>query len=282
MGLIGRNEPCHCGSGKKYKKCCIGIDEDLMVKGEIPSVLNKPVNRTSHDIAYGIKELVLAQLEQIIMDLSEKHIIDRGIIVNSQDLLKLTTTDDMIKQYLTVIEEVMDVQGGFNKSLELKNLSKRAETLPTLTDIELRILRSVVTSNIAEYGLLSDAKTADYSAMKINNEFAYQAIKLGVPDDKFIWGVTLIVDTDSNNQEKLVNWEFMYSDEPCNNEILIEWKALDKLTDEYHKYTHSLQGLEDESKEDLATVMFQEKAIPVKSRDRASYRGMVTTYTGIG
>ena len=20
---IGRNEPCHCGSGKKYKKCCI-------------------------------------------------------------------------------------------------------------------------------------------------------------------------------------------------------------------------------------------------------------------
>ena len=21
---IGRNEPCHCGSGKKYKKCCIG------------------------------------------------------------------------------------------------------------------------------------------------------------------------------------------------------------------------------------------------------------------
>lgn len=23
----GRNEPCHCGSGKKYKKCCLGGDE---------------------------------------------------------------------------------------------------------------------------------------------------------------------------------------------------------------------------------------------------------------
>ncbi|WP_420810705.1 SEC-C metal-binding domain-containing protein [Desulfovibrio ferrophilus] len=21
---IGRNEPCPCGSGKKYKKCCMG------------------------------------------------------------------------------------------------------------------------------------------------------------------------------------------------------------------------------------------------------------------
>lgn len=24
---IGRNDPCHCGSGKKYKKCCSEKDE---------------------------------------------------------------------------------------------------------------------------------------------------------------------------------------------------------------------------------------------------------------
>lgn len=24
---LGRNDPCHCGSGKKYKKCCLGNDE---------------------------------------------------------------------------------------------------------------------------------------------------------------------------------------------------------------------------------------------------------------
>ena len=24
---LGRNEPCHCGSGKKYKKCCLRKDE---------------------------------------------------------------------------------------------------------------------------------------------------------------------------------------------------------------------------------------------------------------
>jgi uncharacterized protein YecA (UPF0149 family) len=23
---IGRNDPCHCGSGKKYKKCCLQED----------------------------------------------------------------------------------------------------------------------------------------------------------------------------------------------------------------------------------------------------------------
>jgi hypothetical protein len=27
MNAIGRNEPCPCGSGKKYKKCCLQRDE---------------------------------------------------------------------------------------------------------------------------------------------------------------------------------------------------------------------------------------------------------------
>lgn len=26
---IGRNEPCWCGSGKKYKKCCFDRDERI-------------------------------------------------------------------------------------------------------------------------------------------------------------------------------------------------------------------------------------------------------------
>lgn len=24
---LGRNDPCHCGSGKKYKRCCLAKDE---------------------------------------------------------------------------------------------------------------------------------------------------------------------------------------------------------------------------------------------------------------
>jgi hypothetical protein len=27
---LGRNDPCHCGSGKKYKRCCAGKDEDRL------------------------------------------------------------------------------------------------------------------------------------------------------------------------------------------------------------------------------------------------------------
>jgi hypothetical protein len=27
-GRLGRNNPCHCGSGKKYKHCCLAKDEE--------------------------------------------------------------------------------------------------------------------------------------------------------------------------------------------------------------------------------------------------------------
>ena len=29
---IGRNEPCHCGSGLKYKRCCLGADQEKLSK----------------------------------------------------------------------------------------------------------------------------------------------------------------------------------------------------------------------------------------------------------
>jgi hypothetical protein len=32
MATIGRNDPCPCGSGKKYKKCC--LNETKVVSAE--------------------------------------------------------------------------------------------------------------------------------------------------------------------------------------------------------------------------------------------------------
>ena len=30
---VGRNDPCPCGSGKKYKKCCLAKDEAAARQG---------------------------------------------------------------------------------------------------------------------------------------------------------------------------------------------------------------------------------------------------------
>lgn len=38
---IGRNDPCHCGSGKKYKKCCLAKDEEEARKQAMPASVLK-------------------------------------------------------------------------------------------------------------------------------------------------------------------------------------------------------------------------------------------------
>ena len=35
MPEVGRNDPCPCGSGKKYKKCCLAKDETVALLGEV-------------------------------------------------------------------------------------------------------------------------------------------------------------------------------------------------------------------------------------------------------
>ena len=40
---IGRNDPCPCGSGKKYKKCCLEKDEKLVSESVVQRVVSEPV-----------------------------------------------------------------------------------------------------------------------------------------------------------------------------------------------------------------------------------------------
>ena len=32
---IGRNEPCICGSGKKYKRCCLGEERNTVTESSL-------------------------------------------------------------------------------------------------------------------------------------------------------------------------------------------------------------------------------------------------------
>jgi tetratricopeptide (TPR) repeat protein len=37
MAKIGRNDPCPCGSGKKYKQCCLAKDESAVIAASPPA-----------------------------------------------------------------------------------------------------------------------------------------------------------------------------------------------------------------------------------------------------
>jgi len=52
---VGRNQPCPCGSGKKYKKCCLSkekVSSDLLYRR-----LGEAHDRLAHRLMrYGLKE----------------------------------------------------------------------------------------------------------------------------------------------------------------------------------------------------------------------------------
>lgn len=42
MSTLGRNDPCPCGSGKKYKQCCLGKDEEKGRKARVKAADEAP------------------------------------------------------------------------------------------------------------------------------------------------------------------------------------------------------------------------------------------------
>jgi hypothetical protein len=66
MSKVGRNDPCYCGSGKKYKKCCLLKDEEknleelkgdaIVEEGEKWEEENETRRMTIDDKPEGIEE----------------------------------------------------------------------------------------------------------------------------------------------------------------------------------------------------------------------------------
>ena len=62
---IGRNDPCPCGSGLKYKKCCLG---------KSPSTHLPPINSLTHNDPKGKR-----WLNQLIKDLEDQGVLESFI-----------------------------------------------------------------------------------------------------------------------------------------------------------------------------------------------------------
>lgn len=58
MVKLGRNEPCPCGSGLKYKKCCLGTPRENMAPAQAKSSLRQAIDQIT-ELAGKKKEKVL-------------------------------------------------------------------------------------------------------------------------------------------------------------------------------------------------------------------------------
>lgn len=285
MSMFGRNEPCPCGSGKKYKKCCLPKDEAKMLElSKNPSLSEVQAHNqyfqpatTSHNSLQGMKELALALMDQMGTYLRREHKRDDVIHFLAKDLMKLV--DEGERYYFQVVSEILEMKGLPSSA------RSKVKADPALTRAERILIRNAAQSILAEYAFLGEYDTADYGAMKAIMECCYQAVARGIEEQADLWSVRMFVDT--NNQ--LVDWELQLSEDGVygldkdERKVIIdfEWNSLDEIENEYEKYAHTLTGLREESLKTLATAIVQESSIPRKSVDKISYTGLAMNYFGL-
>lgn len=136
---IGRNAPCPCGSGKKFKKCCYGKDRFSQAKdfGEVHHILTpyekidygEPLldekffrRHTVHEISAQrlfYSNLLMPEVEAIALLISNQ-MIDRG----SEEAKLIERTED-VKALIDIMEKGLDT---LNYGKLVKKLLRYKET----------------------------------------------------------------------------------------------------------------------------------------------------------
>src|SRR5215475_9212781 len=111
MANIGRNDPCHCGSGKKYKRCCLDKDE---AAGR--EVLSSRVTPPILSLGQRSPEM-LADMRQALAAGSADDEEDELTAASNAavDLVKAGKLDEAEKAARDLLERFPEVHDGYDR-----------------------------------------------------------------------------------------------------------------------------------------------------------------------
>jgi len=113
VGKIGRNDPCHCGSGRKYKKCCLEKDRQRMrdaspYEGITMSQLCESPEQIDDDTF--IRQMTASELKKL----------DAGRM-NDQQLLAAHRRAEWLRLYDKALEMLIELQKRPGRETEACN-----------------------------------------------------------------------------------------------------------------------------------------------------------------
>ena len=106
MAKIGRNDPCPCGSGKKYKQCCLAKDEAAALAAA-PKAETKAMRRAARDAMRAAYEAEAADYEDA------DHLTELSNSVG--DLIRAGKIDEAEKVAHELLERFPEVHDGYDR-----------------------------------------------------------------------------------------------------------------------------------------------------------------------
>src|SRR5215468_5275702 len=111
MANIGRNDPCHCGSGKKYKRCCLDKDEaaerEVLASRVTPPIIS-PGQRSPE---------IVAEMREALGTVSVDDEEDELTAASNAavDLVKAGKLDEAEKAAQDLLERFPEVHDGYDR-----------------------------------------------------------------------------------------------------------------------------------------------------------------------
>ena len=136
MAQLGRNEHCHCGSGKKYKKCCLAKDEaaaslrSAAVAHDARSTATDELDELSNSVPALVRAARLDEAEAVCRTLKEKYPdqidwLERGAMV-AEARGDNKTAADLYRQCVAFTRE----HDGFDEELRASMIEDIARLDP--------------------------------------------------------------------------------------------------------------------------------------------------------
>ncbi|MGD9201292.1 MAG: SEC-C metal-binding domain-containing protein [Chitinispirillia bacterium] len=247
---IGRNEPCHCGSGKKYKHCCLNSDKKRLKDSSEVAGFTKNELRENPDAALSYKRISkMSRYELLRIDISAvKSDQIRFQVINTLLLLKefehLTAYFEKYgvdkKNEQLYIQSIMDCS-----EMAYKPLLKRLYAIPTRPDLRKKIIAAELILDERDDPILADLEDRAKTALKkkeyyfINEtEIALSLMKAGYSGLGIImargalltasdYDLSILVEKVNDTRDRLS----IFSEDPAEDYLFQRWSDNDD-TDE--------------------------------------------------
>ena len=115
MAKDGRNKPCHCGSGKKYKRCCLAKDQ----------AASSTAPATRHPIAAASKDSLLS-LPEVPVDIADELDAASNGVLDLIHAGRLDEAEQAARDLLARFPEVHDGYDRLGMVYEARGDSKQA------------------------------------------------------------------------------------------------------------------------------------------------------------
>lgn len=237
---IGRNDPCTCGSGKKYKKCCLlneTVESNTLKSLEVGTLSNKTMNETEkedylleitkleYDSSHApkiraiskykadlsLREMVLATVEAICHMMYFKKPAISSILWNIEDIEKICNSKDLKREFVDLSKEMFNLDFSHTKTLMV-----RYDKGEKINEGEIVLLKGLLDdfNSYVRMPIVLQQEFVDYNFFRLHAELVLSILeKKLISENQYVTFIDLHIGV-KKGIEIVSDFKLSFADEP--------------------------------------------------------------------